>query len=134
MAKAKKGKHVPDADEQARIDQLLEEGWTKPVRASGGEIQEWEAGKVVIGTFLGMKKLPDRSVTIDGVTSVERGGHLFKIKTGDETETYGAPTMLVDTLSTIEAGTTVRIECLGKVVPSRRGQPAWDFDVSTRAR
>jgi hypothetical protein len=69
-----------------------------------------------------MKKLPDAP---DG----KQGGHLFVIEGDDgQRQCYGAPTLLWEIIEGVPTGTVLRIVCTGKV-KTRRGQPAWTFEV-----
>lgn len=129
MAKSEKSKEKsealkPTAEDKQRADMLEKEGWSRPRRASGGEIYDWEKGKTVVGKLLQLKKLPDRGD--------DKGGTLMVLEVGGETQTWGCPTLLLETIRNVPIGTTLHIYCHGQVVPSRRGQLGWDFDVATR--
>lgn len=104
-------------------------GFKKPQRASGGEIHPWKEGLSVEGQLLGIKKLPDRK---DAKDNVQQGGHLMTLDTLDGIQVWGVPTLLLEMISNVPQGTHLHIYCLGQVVPSGRGQMAWDFEVTSK--
>lgn len=118
--------------EKARVEALTQDGWSRPERASGGDILEWKQGLVVIGKLRKIKKLPDTVTVKDGKHETQKGGHIMTIATDEGDKVYGCPTLLHQTLEGVNVGTMLRIECLGQVVPTKRGQKAWDFEVSSK--
>ena len=87
--------------------------------STSSPVNKWEADMVVEGKFQKLKTI---------VTQFGKGD-LVDIETEDGTvETYGSPVILSSKLRGIPVGTTVRIECLGKVRKTPAGV-AWDFRV-----
>ena len=113
-------------------DMLKERGWSEP-QGERLPISKWEKGRIVQGALGVKKKLPD---TIDGKGNVEKtGGHIFNIALTDDDDQptgerlcFGAPTLLWEIIEATPEGTLVWIHCTGQV-KTRRGQPAWTFEV-----
>jgi hypothetical protein len=107
---------------EARDNRLRSEGWGGTL-TDRAEILKWGVGLIVVGTLVRFKKLPDR----DG----KKGGTIFLIDTDNGRECYGAPSVLLEAIGELEAGTVVYIECTGKV-PTNKGNDAWMFDVRVK--
>lgn len=123
MATAVKTRRGATEEERAR---MVMDGWSEPLNARL-PIQKWDKGVVVVGALKSHKQLPG-----DGD---KQGGIIFTIvdsKTGEEL-CYGAPAILWDTIKGIAFGVVLRIECLGQIIKTRRGQNAWAFDVRVKA-
>ena len=117
-----------ESSEAERAAKVLD-GWSKPVNERL-PIIKWKAGDVIVGSIISTKQLPD---SVDGKGAKKTGGVIFTFQTLDgERVCYGAPTILWETLQTLDDGAVLRIECLGKTIATKRGQNAWAFDVRVR--
>lgn len=97
-------------------------GW----HARGSVPLQWEEGLEVEGTFV---RLQPKTEETGAIATLE-------IKTPEGTTErvrYWAPTILANRLEDdFKPGEEVLIVCLGKNVPSKRGQDAWGFEVYGR--
>lgn len=101
-------------------------GW----KARGSAPLSFEEGLELQGTFVRLqpkseeKDGPGAIVTLDIPDS--ETGEIVRVR-------YWAPTILANRLQDdFEPGEEILIVCLGKVVPSKRGQNAWGFEVYGR--
>jgi hypothetical protein len=115
-------------------EQLRADGWSVP-QGERLPIQKWEdwQKRVIEGKLISTKKLPDSDGKAGGILFViELGSRVSgEWKSTGERLCFGAATLLWEILEGVPTGTELRIICTGKV-KTKRGQPAWTFEVRHR--
>lgn len=110
------------AKEKARVAPKRT-GW----KARGSAPLNWEKGMEIEATYVRLQPKVGDTGAIVTLDVIEPGsGEISRCR-------YWAPTILaMRLLDDFKEGEEVLIVCLGKNVPSKRGQDAWGFDVYGR--
>lgn len=99
------------------------DGWTEV--APKADAQSWDRGVTVTGDYLGMNESSFENE--DGTKAI-----ITTFETEEGEVSFWTPAILRRRLEAVTVGTTVRVECLGKV-RTRSGRNAWDFKVMRKA-
>jgi len=92
----------------------------KGFKLRGSKPLQWQAGMSVTGEYVKLSPKEGENSAILTIDNEETG----------QRERYWAPTILASTLETdFSIGEIIVIVCLGKVVPVKRGENAWGFEV-----